>query len=184
MKKTPAAKPKPAAKIKGKRGDLPAAFLPGPTDLARMEAMASAARARDAALLARIKAALPELDALRTRRFVFDDEEGFYRFYHHSFKVYSLQPGTEQMVAVLAKLAPDGAELNEWFRAIIADGTGRVWERSHNQEWLKHTRPIVEAHSHARYFVAMACKYGRELEAAPQSLPYGWAALLELYGIR
>jgi hypothetical protein len=30
----------------------------------------------------------------------------------------------------------------------------------------------------------MAVKYAAELDTTPQLLPYGWAALLELYGIR
>ena len=30
----------------------------------------------------------------------------------------------------------------------------------------------------------MVCKYGRKLEAPPQTLPSGWAAVCYLYGVR
>jgi hypothetical protein len=52
-----------------------------------------------------------------------------------------------------------------------------------NQNWLAVTRPIVEAFFHARFFLEMAVKYGRELDSAC-SLPTGWAAFLHLYDLR
>lgn len=61
---------------------------------------------------------------------------------------------------------------------------GKRFEMAHNQEWTRHTRPFVEAFFHARFFLEMAVKYGRELESAPTTLPSGWAALLCLYGMR
>jgi hypothetical protein len=54
----------------------------------------------------------------------------------------------------------------------------------HNARWLETTRPIVEAFFHARYFLEMAVRYGRSLEAPPTLMPSGWAALLSLYGLR
>jgi len=44
--------------------------------------------------------------------------------------------------------------------------------------------PIIEAFQHARYFLDMTVKYGKELDEEPTMLPSGYAALLELYGIR
>lgn len=44
--------------------------------------------------------------------------------------------------------------------------------------------PIVEALFHARIFLEMAVRCGRELEAPPQTLPSGWAAFLYLYRLR
>jgi hypothetical protein len=43
---------------------------------------------------------------------------------------------------------------------------------------------MLEAFFHARYFLEMAVKYGRELELPPTLLPSGWAALLYLYNLR
>ena len=54
----------------------------------------------------------------------------------------------------------------------------------HNKEWLRHTRPIIEAFFHAKFFLEMAVKYGKELEECPEILPSGWAALLYFYNLR
>lgn len=45
------------------------------------------------------------------------------------------------------------------------------------------TRPILEAFFHARYFLEMAVRYAG-LEAPPQALSSGYAALLYLFGLR
>ncbi len=52
-----------------------------------------------------------------------------------------------------------------------------------NPDWARHTRPILEAFFHARFFLEMAVRYAG-LEKAPTTLPSGWAALLCLYRIR
>lgn len=107
-----------------------------------------------------------------------------YRFYAGSFKVYDrLQPLTVRIVAALQALLPD-RPLNEDFRQIVAEGTGKDFESSHNQDWLRHTRPIIEAAVHAHHFLRMACKYGRELDTEPNVMPSGWAALLCLFDLR
>ena len=135
-------------------------------------------------LLARIKDALPALETLLARcRDHWGCEDGVYRFYHQSFKVYHLQGLTTEIVKALKALAP-GRPLNGWLVAIVAEGTGRTFEMEHNREWLPATRPIVEAFFHAQYFLEMACKYDRELAAPPAVMPSGWAALLCLHGLR
>ncbi len=110
-------------------------------------------------------------------------EDPIYRFYHQSFKVYALQGQTGRIVAALENLRP-AHPLDEGFRSIVADGTGLTFEPEHNRRWLEVTRPVVEAFFHARYFLEMAVRYGRRLDAPPRVLPSGWAALLELYGLR
>ncbi len=110
-------------------------------------------------------------------------EDGIYRFYHQSFKVYHLQHATEEICKALQDLLPDHA-MNRWFSEIVAQGTSHEFEMSHNQNWLRHTRPIVEAFFHAQYFLKMAVKYGKELESAPDCMPSGWAAVLYLYNLR
>ncbi|HUR82098.1 MAG TPA: hypothetical protein VM733_15135 [Thermoanaerobaculia bacterium] len=135
-------------------------------------------------LLANIKSALPELEALLERaRSHWEYEDFVYRFYHHSFKVFGIQRMTRTIVDALRALLPE-AQLNPWFTAIIDDGTGRRWTEEMNATWLVSTRPMVEAFFHARYMLEMVAKYGPELQQPPETLPSGWAAVLYLYGLR
>jgi len=135
-------------------------------------------------LLRNIKERLPQLNELLAGA---EDhwamEDGIYRFYRQSFKVYRLQHLTEQVCKSLQELLPD-RPLNKWFSELVAQGTGRQFEMSHNADWLRHTRPIVEASFHAHYFLKMVCKYGKELETPPNCLPSGWAAVLYLFDLR
>jgi hypothetical protein len=137
----------------------------------------------DAHLLRRIKADLPALRELLDR---LSDQWGYedpiYRFYHHSHKVFSLQTRTEEIVAGLKNLLPD-REVNPLFLEVVAQGTGREFSVDQNAEWPRHTRPILEAFFHARYFLEMAVRYAA-LPEPPTRLPSGWAALLCLYGLR
>ena len=135
-------------------------------------------------LFGNLKDNLPELEKF------FEDcdgpwgyEDPIYRFYHQSFKVYSLQKKTLNIVTDLQALLP-GATLNDWFVQIIKEGTGKTFVSEDNQNWLAVTRPIIEAFFHARYFLEMAVKYGRELDFPPRLLPSGWASFLYLYNLR
>ena len=109
-------------------------------------------------------------------------EDPIYRFYHQSYKVYALQGQTTRIVEALRALVPE-RPLSEWFKTIVAEGTGRTLTTQANREWLRETRPIVEAFFHARYFLEMAVRYA-ELEEPPEILPSGYAALLYLYRLR
>lgn len=137
-------------------------------------------------LLDNIKTNLGELEALlEEMNSLWFTEDGFYRFYYQSFKVYHLQHETQRIVSALKTIAPDNRRFCEFFEQVIREGaSGKKFEDEHNQEWLKQTRPIVEAFFHAKYFLEMAVKYGEKLEEPPIMLPSGWAALLCLYGIR
>ena len=55
-------------------------------------------------------------------------------------------------------------ELNPYFQRIVTEGTGKRFDISHNQHWLRHARPILEAFFHARHFLEMICKYAEELD--------------------
>lgn len=135
-------------------------------------------------LFASLKATLSSLRALRASvEQEWGDEDGVYRFYHQSFKVYRLQGVTTSIVAALHALAPE-RDLNAWFTQIIAEGTGKRFDNEHNRRWLAETRPIVEAFFHARFFLDMAVKYGGDLDAPPRMMPSGWAALLYLFNLR
>ena len=144
-----------------------------------------AARKLEPVLIANIKARLPDLDKLlKEIEGHWAMEDGVYRFYHQSFKVYyGLQPLTEQLVKTFQELLPQ-RPLNAWFLTIVKEGTGKKFAMDHNRAWLQHTRPIVEAFFHAHYFLKMICQYGRQLEAPPNPMPSGWAAVLYLYNMR
>ena len=140
-------------------------------------------------LFANLRAALPDLERLLDEcSGHWGYEDPVYRLYHQSFEVYDLQTTTVRIVAALRALAPtvapDGRTLNAWFLRIVEDGTGKTFELEHNQRWLEVTRPIVEAFFHARYFLEMAVRYGRSLQAPPNALPSGWAAFLYPYDLR
>ncbi len=107
-----------------------------------------------------------------------------YRYWHQSFKVYAIQDVTTTLVDALRSLSPDDRRLHPWFETIVAEGTGNTFDIEHNERWPEVTRPMLEAFFHARFFVEMAVKYGRELEEPPNALPSGWAALLYLYELR
>lgn len=110
-------------------------------------------------------------------------EDQIYRFYHQSLKVYRIQETTQEIVARLESLAPE-LPLQKWFVEIVQQGTGKEFELEHNDRWTELTRPMLEAFFHARFFLEMICKYGKEIKEPPSSLPSGWAAVLYLYNLR
>lgn len=112
-------------------------------------------------------------------------EDPIYRFYHQSYKVYALQSETRQIVEALQKIAPSGTAFCPMFQEIYQAGANeKQFEPEHNRQWTAHTRPFLEAFFHAKFFLEMAVKYGKELVDAPTMLPSGWAALLCLYDLR
>ena len=143
-------------------------------------------KAKDNRLLMNIKKKLPELEALLEKvcsHWVYEDS--VYRFYHFSYKVYGIQNTTRRIVDALKELAPEGQSFCKEFKEIIEAGaSGKRFESEHNKNWTYHTRPLVEAFFHAKYFLEMVVKYGKELEESPDMLPSGWAAVLCLYGLR
>jgi hypothetical protein len=135
-------------------------------------------------LFENIQQQLAELESLREQcSGHWGYEDPVYRFYHQSFKVYSVQEATVRIVEKLKALAP-GRPLNSWFTSIVEQGTGRSFATEHNKRWTDVTRPILEAFFHARFFLEMAVKYGKELKYPPRLMPSGWAALLHLYDLR
>lgn len=155
------------------------------TPPAAPSAGAADAAAPDAeeALLQGLRRDRPELEKLLAKNSShWGYEDPIYRFYHQSFKVYWLQGQTQSIVDRLQALAPD-LTLNPWFVQIVEAGTGKEWKHEDNERWLEVTRPILEAFFHARFFLEMAVRYA-DLQAPPQPLPSGYAALLYLFGLR
>lgn len=87
-----------------------------------------------------------------------------------------------EIVAALKSLLPE-RDLNPQFLEIVSGGTAKAFSTDQNADWSRHTRPILEAFFHARYFLEMAVRY-QGLPEPPRLLPSGWAALLCLYGLR
>ena len=138
----------------------------------------------DAALLKAVQTNLPQLEIVLAE---FHDayEDGLYRFYHRSFKVYSLQNCTLRAREVFRTIgSATNNQLCELFEAIVTRGTGIKFELNHNEDWLFHTRYIIEAFFHAKYFLEMMVESARNMDSAPGVLPSGWAAILELYNQR
>ena len=112
------------------------------------------------------------------------EEDGVYRFYHQSFKVYRLQDDTEKMVSAFRGLLPY-RELNEWFLKLVKEGTGKQFVLKDNNRWLEATRPIVEAFFHAKYFLEIMARHSDLPESSLSGpLDSGLAALLYLYNLR
>lgn len=109
-------------------------------------------------------------------------EDPVYRYYHFSFKSYYIQSSTSIMIDLFKRIY--NRPLNEQFINIIKDGTHKFWKQSDNKNWHKVNRPMFEAYFHAKFFLEMMYKYGRELKNAPEIAPSGWAAVLYLYNIR
>jgi hypothetical protein len=138
----------------------------------------------EARLLASIRGSQASLAALlRRANGHWGREDAVYRYYHQSFKVYSIQSLTLEIVTALKQVMPD-RQLCAAFSAVIVAGTGTTFSPDDNRRWTETTRPMLEAFFHALYFLDMMVKYGRMLEAPPRTLPSGWAAVLTLYGLR
>ena len=164
-------------------GDEPKAHQDEETRLKYLRALEKRKVEESDRLLKTVKEQSPRLQALLAEMSShWGYEDPIYRLYHQSFKVYSLQTNTLKIVNALRELAPH-LKLNSDFEQIVAEGTGKVFDGSHNQDWLKHTRPIVEAFFHARFMLEMAVRYA-DLPEPPQPMPSGWAALLYLYNLR
>ena len=143
-----------------------------------------AGRSLEEQLLANIRESHASLEALLNRaNDHWGREDCVYRHYHHSFKVYSIQSLTLEILTALQQLMPE-RQLCLLFRSILDAGTGKTFSPDHNRHWAETTRPMLEAFFHAHYFLEMVVKYGGILESPPSLLPSGWAAVLTLYGLR
>jgi len=140
---------------------------------------------RNKDLLASFKARLPQLKALLAKvESHWRMEDMFYRFYHHSFKVFYMQNDTAEIVKLLREFAGKRG-LSKAFLDIVENGAKQKfsWETT-NKNWAAETQPILEAFFHAHYFLKLICQYAEQLEYAPCQLPSGWAVVLYLYNTR
>lgn len=143
--------------------------------------------ALDERLLENAKARIGDVERLAAA-FERAEEDGVYRYYHQSFKVFGLQSLVRAALALLSELTPAEEPLYHRFTAICREALAHEWRwnemQAVNANWQERARPVLEAFWHCGYFLRQLARYGRELEAAPEMLPDGWAAVLELYGQR
>ena len=144
--------------------------------------------AKHGKFLENIKQQLPKLENLLDEvsdHWVYEDM--VYRYYHQSFKVFAVQETTRKIYNALESISPHEPKKisDKWFNNLIRQGApGIEFKLEHNRKWEKTCRPMIEAFFHAKYFLEMAVKYGKEYDKAPSIMGSGWAALLELYNIR
>jgi hypothetical protein len=110
----------------------------------------------------------------------------FYRFYHHSCKVYWIQEKTKKMATLLGEIGLEAGitDLNRDFLDILKRGRGKTFKFSDNEAWSRKTRPLLEAFFHTREMLACLEIAAREVPQGTNCLPSGWAAVLYLYNLR
>lgn len=138
-------------------------------------------------LLERLRQRLPHMHALELQSGTDspDTEDLLYRFWHQSMKVYALQEHTLAIWRELEKSSLPGLGLDPWYLAILDDGTGLSSRPEDNADWLKATRPVVEAYLQSAYLLQLVIRYASTYHEAPGGYyESGWAAILHLYRMR
>ena len=136
------------------------------------------------ALFLRIKARLPELEEL-ARTLEEAEEDGIYRFYHGSFKVFYLQEPVKEAFALIKEIGGEDDPPHFEYARIVEAGTAYDFQGDRtNENWDAETKPILEAFWHTQYFVKMMVKYAKKLETVESPIDYGMAAVLYLFELR
>jgi len=144
----------------------------------------AAIKRKRSALFRKINKCSKEIEGLG-KRIDYAYEDRIYRFYHYSFKIYWLQEYTEEILKIIQKINPNkDKHLCDFYTEILKDGTGKEFQKKHNNRWTFHTRPIAEAFFHSKYFLDMLLKIISLKKEQKEVISSGWAALLELYDIR
>jgi hypothetical protein len=134
-------------------------------------------------LFLRIKARLPDLEetALELEE---AEEDGVYRFYHGSNKVFFLQDPVKAAFTLIKEIGGEGDPPNFEYARIVEAGTAHQSSETTNANWEAETKPILEAFWHTKYFINMMAKYAKELETVESPLQPGMAAVLYLFELR
>ena len=134
-------------------------------------------------LFLRIKARLPDLEetALELEE---AEEDGVYRFYHGSNKVFFLQDPVKAAFTLIKEIGGEDDPPNFEYAGIVEAGTAHQFSETTNANWEAETKPILEAFWHTKYFINMMVRYAKELETVESPLEPGMAAVLYLFGLR
>jgi hypothetical protein len=135
------------------------------------------------ALFLRIKAHLPELEEVASE-LEEAEENGIYRYYHGSYKVFNLQNPVKDAFTLIKKIGGEDDPPLHDYAQIVEAGTAHDFGEKTNANWDAETKPILEAFWHTKYFVQMMVKYGKKLEKVEMPLDYGMAAVLYLFELR
>jgi hypothetical protein len=132
-------------------------------------------------LLANIKAALPQLDAMLqnvVQRWV--PEDLMASFYTQTPKLFLLQRHTVEMQEALAAIAPNEYTLSETFTRIISRGTNLAFANTPNVDQAS-SQMIVEAFFHAKFMLEQAVGHGRLWDQVPSLASSGFIALQRIF---
>jgi hypothetical protein len=135
------------------------------------------------ALLERLRARLLELEGLQ-RRLNGWEEDGVYRFYHGSFKVFRIQQTLKEALALIREIGGASDPIDLDYLQIVQEGIARSFSEKTNENWLAETRPILEAYWHTQYFLNMMVQYAKTQDPLTPPIGSGWAAVLYLFQMR
>ena len=135
------------------------------------------------ALFLRIKSRLPELEET-ARDLEEAEEDGVYRFYHGSNKVFFLQDPVKAAFTLIKEIGGEDDPANFEYARIVDDGTAHQFSATTNENWDVETKPILEAFWHTKYLFNMMVKYAKELETVEMMVQPGMAAVLYLFELR
>jgi hypothetical protein len=133
------------------------------------------------ALLERIRAHLPQLEALQ-QEMIEAEPVGILHFYRSDPRVFELQPLSVRAMSLFRNIAANG-ELALSFEVIMQDTISSRLDLTSSRMWILGATPAINGFYHCKLFVEQHVRYGRELvEQPPGILPLCWAAVLSLYG--
>jgi hypothetical protein len=112
------------------------------------------------------------------------EEDGVYRFYHGSNKVFFLQEPVKAAFTAINEIGGEDDPPNFEYARIVEAGTAHQFSETTNANWEAETKPVLEAFWHTKYFINMMVKYRRELETVESPLQPGMAAVLYLFELR
>src|ERR1700676_3938422 len=105
-------------------------------------------------LFHRIKARLQELeDVAATLEEA--EEDGVYRLYHGSYKVFDLHDPVKAAFKLIKKIEVDSDPPYSECARIVEAGTKHQFSATTNENWEAETKPILEAFWHTKYFINM-----------------------------
>jgi hypothetical protein len=134
-------------------------------------------------LFHRIKARLPELEDIAAT-LEEAEEDGVYRLYHGSYKVFDLQDPVEEAFKLIKEIGGEPDPPNFEFARIVEAGTKVQFSATTNENWEAETKPILEAFWHTKYFIKMMVKYTKDFEKVEMPMQPGMAAVLYLFELR
>lgn len=114
-------------------------------------------------------------------------EDCLYRFWHQSFKVVYAKGVTHDIADVLAEAALEsGTEIHQWFYEIVGAQAKFSFDFSMNEQWPKHTRPVIDAFLHATWILgAILRTLSRPQRSVVRgNLSYDWATILCVFRLR